>query len=138
MLVEMFSKIFFRNHIYWDIFENLTFRKFPTIRYTFHTYTFTCVLSREVYFHAFTSTRRVFPRVYFHETCTLHDTSKCGPRKHVTGMQCSIVVVPRKITCGKRKLQLNGTVCIANITFVCTQTYVQMQSQLCYNTCCIK
>ena len=33
MLVEMFSKIFFRNHIYWDVFENLTFRKFPAIRY---------------------------------------------------------------------------------------------------------
>ena len=33
MLVEMFSKIFFRNDIYWDVFENLTFRKFPAIRY---------------------------------------------------------------------------------------------------------
>ena len=33
MLVEMFSKVFFRNHIYWDVFENLTFRKFPAIRY---------------------------------------------------------------------------------------------------------
>jgi len=32
-LVEMFSKIFFRNHIYRDVFENLTFRKFPAIRY---------------------------------------------------------------------------------------------------------
>ena len=33
MLVEMFSKIFFQNHIYLDIFENLTFRKFPAIQY---------------------------------------------------------------------------------------------------------
>ena len=31
----MFSKIFFRNHIYWDVFENLTFRKFPAIRYVY-------------------------------------------------------------------------------------------------------
>ena len=27
MLVEMFSKTFFQNQIYWDVFENLTFRK---------------------------------------------------------------------------------------------------------------
>ena len=27
ILVEMFSKIFFQNHIYMDVFENLTFRK---------------------------------------------------------------------------------------------------------------
>ena len=31
-------------------------------------------------------------------TCTLHDTSKRGPHKHVMGMHCSIAVVPRKIT----------------------------------------
>ena len=68
------------------------------------------VLSRDVYFHVFTSTRRVFPRMYFHETCTLHDTSKRGPRKHLTGMHCSIAVVPRKMTRGKMKLQLSGTV----------------------------
>ena len=68
------------------------------------------VLPRDVYFHVFTSTRCVFPRMYFHKTCTLHDTSKCGQRKHVTGMHCSIVVVPRKITHGKMKLQLSGTV----------------------------
>ena len=47
-----------------------------------------------VCFHACTSTR-VLPHVCFHETCTLHATSKRGPRKHVTGMQCSILVVPR-------------------------------------------
>ena len=29
MLVE----IFFRNHIYWDVFENLTFRNLPSIQY---------------------------------------------------------------------------------------------------------
>ena len=33
MLVEMLLKIFFRNHIYWDVFENLTFRNLPAIRY---------------------------------------------------------------------------------------------------------
>ena len=33
MLDEMFLKIFFRNHIYWDVFENLTFRNLPAIRY---------------------------------------------------------------------------------------------------------
>ena len=80
--------------------------------YTFHACTTTCVLPRDVYFHAFTSTRRVFPCVYFHEMCTLHDTSKRGPRKHVTGMHCSIAVVPHKITRGKTKLQLSGTVCL--------------------------
>ena len=79
--------------------------------YTFHAYTSTCVLPRDVYFHAFTSTRRVFPRVYFHETCTLYDMSKCGPRKHVKGMHCSIVMVPHKITRGKMKLQLSIYVC---------------------------
>ena len=78
--------------------------------YTFHAYTSTRVLPRDVYFHMFTSTRHVFPHVYFHETCTLHDTSKRGPRKHVTGMHCSIAVVPRKIMRGKMKLQLSGTV----------------------------
>ena len=31
MLFEMFSKIFFRNHIYWDVFENLTFQNLPAI-----------------------------------------------------------------------------------------------------------
>ena len=31
MLVEMFLKIFFRNHIYWYVFENLTFRNLPAI-----------------------------------------------------------------------------------------------------------
>jgi len=36
MLAEMFSKIFFRNHIYRDVFENLTFRKFLAIRYHTH------------------------------------------------------------------------------------------------------
>ena len=68
------------------------------------------VLPQDMYFHAFTSTRRVFPHVYFHEACTLHDMSKRGPRKHVTGMHCSIVVVPRKIMREKMKLQLSGTV----------------------------
>ena len=33
MLVEMFSKIFFRKHIYWDVFENLTFGNLPAIQY---------------------------------------------------------------------------------------------------------
>ena len=78
--------------------------------YTFHAYTSMCVLPRDVYFHVFTSTGRVFPCVYFHETCTLHDTSKHGPHKYITGMHCSIVVVPRKITHEKMKLQLSGTV----------------------------
>ena len=78
--------------------------------YTFHAYTSMRVLPRDVYFHMFTYRRHVFPRVYFHKTCTLHDTSKRGPCKHVTGMHCSIVVVPRKIMCGKMKLQLSGIV----------------------------
>ena len=55
--------------------------------------------------------RCVLPRVCCHETCTLHDTSKHGPGKHVTGMHCSIVMVPREITHVKMKLQLSGTVC---------------------------
>ena len=42
--------------------------------------------------------------------CTLHDTSKRGPRKHVKGMHCNIAVVPRKITRGKMKLQWSGTI----------------------------
>ena len=75
-----------------------------------HAYASTCVLPRDVYFHAFTPTRCVFPHVYFHETCTLHYTSKRGPCKHVTGMHCGIAIVPRKITLGKMKLQLGGTV----------------------------
>ena len=78
--------------------------------YTFHAYTSTRVLPQGVYFHVFTSTRRVFPRMYFHEICTLHDMSKRSPHKHITGMHCSIAVVPCKITCGKMKLQLSGTV----------------------------
>ena len=69
----------------------------------FHeTRTFTHLLPRDVYFHACT--------VYFHETCTLHGTSKHGPCKHITGMHCSIVMVPCKIMCGKMKLQLSSTV----------------------------
>ena len=75
-----------------------------------HIRTSTRVLPRDMYFHMFTSTRHVLSRLYFHEMCTLHDTSKRGPRKHVTGMHCSIAVVPRKITRGKMKLQLSGTV----------------------------
>ena len=78
--------------------------------YTFHAHTSTCVLPRDMYFYTLTSTRCVFPCMYFHEMCTLHDMSKCGPCKHVTGMHCSIVVVPHKITRGKMKLQLSGTV----------------------------
>ena len=65
-----------------------------------------------VYFHgihACTSTH-VLPCVCFHETCTLHTMSKCGPRKHVTKMQCSILVVPRVITRVKMKLLLSSTV----------------------------
>ena len=54
--------------------------------------------------------RRTLPRVSFHETCTLHDTTNRGPRKHATGMHCSIAVVPRVITHVKMKLQLSGTV----------------------------
>ena len=57
-----------------------------------------------------TSTKRVLPHVYFHAMCTLHDTSKRGPPKYVIGMHCSIVVVPRKITQEKMKLQLSGTI----------------------------
>ena len=75
-----------------------------------HIHTSLRVLPRDVYFHVFTSMRCVFPRMYFHDTCTLHDTSKHGPRKHITGMYCSIAVVPRKITRGKMKLQLSSTV----------------------------
>ena len=30
-----------------------------------------------------------------HETCMFHATRKRGPRKHVTGMHCSFLVVPR-------------------------------------------
>jgi len=37
MLVEMFSKIFFRNHIYRGVFENLTFQKFLAILYAIPT-----------------------------------------------------------------------------------------------------
>ena len=48
--------------------------------------------------------------MYFHDTCTLHDTSKRGPRKHITGIHCGIVVVPHKITHRKIKLQLSGTI----------------------------
>ena len=33
MLVEMFSKIFFQKHIYWNVFENLTFQNLPAILY---------------------------------------------------------------------------------------------------------
>ena len=29
MLVEMFSNIFFWNHIYWDVFKSLTFQNNP-------------------------------------------------------------------------------------------------------------
>ena len=56
------------------------------------------------------TTRCVLPHMCCHETCTLHNTSKRGPHKHVTGMHCSIVVVPCKITHVKMKLQLSGTV----------------------------
>ena len=69
-----------------------------------------CALPRDIYFHVCSFTRRVLPRVCCHETCTLHDTSKRGPRKHVTGMHCSIVVIPCKIKHVKMKLQLSGTV----------------------------
>ena len=75
-----------------------------------HAYFVTCVYLPCVYFHACASTRRVPTCVYFHEMCTLHDTSKRGPRKRITGMHCSIVMVPCKITHGKMKLQLSGTV----------------------------
>ena len=68
--------------------------------------------------------RRVLPRVCCHETCTLHDTSKRGPRKHVTGMHCSIVVVPRKITCVKMKLQLSGTVILVSFVQLFQQFYM--------------
>ena len=85
--------------------------------YTFHAYTSMRVLPRDVYFHTFTFTRHVFPRVRFHETCTLHDMSKRGPHKHVMRMHCSIAVVPHKITRGKMKLQLSGTV-IAKETYL--------------------
>ena len=61
-------------------------------------------------FHVCTSMRRVLLCMYFHETCTLCNMSKHGPHKHVTGMHCSIVMVPCKITDGKMKLQLSGTV----------------------------
>ena len=61
-----------------------------------------CFVPR-VYFHMCISTC-VLPRVYLHETCTLHGMSKCGPRKHLTGMQCSILVVPHVITRVKMKL----------------------------------
>ena len=54
--------------------------------------------------------RRTLPRVSFHKTCTLHDMTNRGPRKHATGMHCSIAVVPRVITHVKMKLQLSGTV----------------------------
>ena len=67
------------------------------------------VLSQDVYFHACTLTRFVLPCMCCHETYTLHDTSKRGPRKQVTGIQCGIVMVPCKITHVKMKLQLIDT-----------------------------
>ena len=33
MLVEMFLKVFFQNHSYWNVFENLTFQNLPALRY---------------------------------------------------------------------------------------------------------
>ena len=57
-------------------------------------------------FHACASTRC--------ETCTLHNTSTCGPCKQITGLHCSIVVVPCEIMYVKMKVQLSGTV-YANI-----------------------
>ena len=64
------------------------------------------------------TTRRLLPRMSIHETCTLHDTSKHGPCKHIMGMHCGIVVVPCKITCVKMKLQLSGTVVYSQFILV--------------------
>ena len=75
------------------------------------------VLPRDVNFRMCATTRHtcafmrhVLPRMCCHETCTLDDTSKRGPRKHITGIHCSIVVVPHEITHVKMQLQLSGTV----------------------------
>ena len=76
------------------------------------------------------------PRVYFHvctyfyETCTLHATSKHGPRKHVTGRQCSILMVPRVITRVNFKLQLSGTIIVAH-----RQTVTCWLCWLCHPAC---
>ena len=66
----------------------------------------------------FCSTRELPRDVHFHETCTLHDTTNRGPRKHATGMNCSIAVVPRVITRVKMKLQLSGTVVQRQVAFL--------------------
>ena len=85
----------------------------------------TCALPRDVYFHACAFASHVLPRVCFHEMCTLHDTSKRGPRKHVTRMH--FVVVPHKITCVKMKLQLSSTVIV---------TYIKLVFEKLYNALC--
>ena len=46
----------------------------------------------------------VHPHVYFHEMYTLHAMRKCAPCKRVTGMQCSILMVPCVIMRVKMKL----------------------------------
>ena len=37
--------------------------------------------------------------------CTLHAMGKHGPRNHITGKECGFLMVPRKITRVKMKLQ---------------------------------
>ena len=69
----------------------------------------TCEFCSMFTFHMCACTRRV--------PGTLHDKSKCGPCKHVTGIHCSIVMVPHKITC-KMKLQLSGTVLVSLLIIV--------------------
>ena len=58
---------------------------------------------QDVYFHICTSTRCVLPLMYFHMMCSLYGKSKHGPLKNLTGMHCSIVVIPCKITHVKMK-----------------------------------
>ena len=66
------------------------------------TYFLMCTLSHVlcVCFHEMCA----YTLVYFHETCTFHASNKRVPHKHITGMQCSICMVPHVMTCGKMKL----------------------------------
>ena len=83
-----------------------------------------------VYFHVCALMRRVLPRAYCHNTCTLHDTSKHGPRKHVTGMHCSIAVVLHKIMCVKMKLRLSS---IVHTDYVSYNDYRRFYAFMCIN-----
>ena len=50
------------------------------------------------YFHACTSTRVFTSTRVYHDTCAFHAISNHGPRRHVTGMQVSVLVISRVIT----------------------------------------